>query len=39
MLKKWIGDKSVELGKRYVDVDEGEEMSDGDARRVFGDGA
>lgn len=36
VLKKWIGDKRGDLTKRYLDVGEGEELSEVDARRAFG---
>ncbi|KAH7392376.1 vacuolar sorting-associated protein-like protein [Phaeosphaeria sp. MPI-PUGE-AT-0046c] len=36
ILKKFLGDKSTSKIKRYPDVGRGEEMSEEDARRVFG---
>jgi hypothetical protein len=36
VLKKWIGDKRGTKTKRYHHVGRGEEMSEDDARRVFG---
>jgi hypothetical protein len=35
-LKKFIGDKSASKAKRYPHIGEGEEMSEDDARRIFG---
>jgi hypothetical protein len=36
VLKKWLGEKRDAPVKRYPHVGEGEEMSEEDARRVFG---
>jgi hypothetical protein len=36
VLKKWLGEKRDAKVKRYPHVGEGEEMSEEDARRVFG---
>ncbi|KAH7075213.1 hypothetical protein FB567DRAFT_452873 [Paraphoma chrysanthemicola] len=36
ILKKWVGDKRAPIAKRFPDFGEGEEMSEEDARRVFG---
>lgn len=36
VLRRWLGDKRLSSIDRYPDVGEGEEMSEEDARRVFG---
>lgn len=38
VLKKWVGDRGS-IAKRYPHVGEGEQMSEEDARRVFGESA
>jgi hypothetical protein len=38
VLKKWVGDRGSKV-KRYPHTGEGEQMSEEDARRVFGDSA
>ena len=35
VLKKWIGDRSMNM-KRWADIGEGEEMTEADARKVWG---